>query len=111
VAVPELGNRNGFRNESCPLIRALHEAGLADTGTQTLSQVLAANGVNPAADGWSYLAAVTGISADGNKIVGYGYRNGGVEAFVAQIPSIPEPASLGLLMFATGLTLARRRRW
>jgi hypothetical protein len=48
-----------------------------------------------------------GISSNRNAIVGYDLRNGKQEAFVA---TIPEPTSLGLIVFAaTGLTLARRR--
>jgi probable HAF family extracellular repeat protein len=81
----------------------------AGSGMQQLGSVLAANGVNPAADGWTNLTAITGISADGHTIVGYGNRSGGFEGFVAVIPTIPEPGSVGLIAVAS-VTLLRRRR-
>jgi probable HAF family extracellular repeat protein len=55
----------------------------ADGGMRALWDVLLSHGVNPAADGWSSLYSVGGISADGNTIVGFGERNGQPEAFVA----------------------------
>ena len=52
-----------------------------------LWDVLLANGVDPAADGWTTARPANGISADGNTIVGCGPRNGNTEAFVAVIPT------------------------
>ena len=57
---------------------------------EPLWDVLLANGVDPAADGWTQLIRASGVSANGNTIVGYGIRNGNIEAFVAVVP---EPAS------------------
>src|SRR5205823_10163260 len=79
----------------------------AGSGMQDLYSVLAANGVNPAADGWTYLDNISGISDDGKTIVGYGNRSGGFEAFVA---TVPEPASLGQLFPLSATALLRRRR-
>ena len=79
----------------------------AGSGMQQLGSVLAANGVNPAADGWTNLTAITGISADGHTIVGYGNRSGGFEAFVA---TVPEPGYLALLIACGSAPLARSRR-
>jgi probable HAF family extracellular repeat protein len=61
----------------------------SDGGMERLWDVLVAHGVDPAADGWTSLYA-SGISADGNTIVGNGTRNGNTEAFAAFIPIAPE---------------------
>ena len=61
----------------------------ADGGMRALWDVLLSHGVNPAADGWTDLYSVGGISADGNTIVGFGERNGQPEAFVATL-AVPE---------------------
>jgi probable HAF family extracellular repeat protein len=64
----------------------------SDGGMERLWDVLLAAGVDPAADGWTGLLAAYDISADGSTIVGNGYRNGNIEAFVAVIPfSSPLP--------------------
>jgi probable HAF family extracellular repeat protein len=55
-------------------------------GMQRLWDLLLAQGVDPAAGGWSSLDRATGVSADGNTIVGYGTRNGNIEAFRAFVP-------------------------
>jgi probable HAF family extracellular repeat protein len=78
-------------------------------GMERLWDVLVANGVDPAADGWTVLSEATHISADGNTIVGNGIRNGNTEAFLAVIPIVPEPSSVALLGLAS-LSLLRRRR-
>ena len=57
----------------------------SDGGMERLWDVLLAQGVDPAADGWTNLEVASGISADGNTIVGWGTRNGNTEAFVAVI--------------------------
>jgi probable HAF family extracellular repeat protein len=75
-------------------------------GMQRLWDVLVANGVEPAASGWTSLDFAQAISADGKTIVGQGIHNGNQEAFVAVIP---EPSSLALLGFG-GTLLFRPRR-
>ena len=76
-------------------------------GMQRLWDVLLANGVDPAASGWTSLDFAQAISADGKTIVGQGIHNGNQEAFVAVIP---EPSSLALLGFG-GVLLIRPRRY
>ena len=79
----------------------------ADSGMERLWDLLLANGVNPAEDGWARLHQATGISTDGNTIVGFGQRNGNAEAFVAVIP---EPVALpSMLLGGSALLLLRRR--
>ncbi len=79
-------------------------------GMVPLWDVLLANGIDPAADGWTQLIRAWGVSADGNTIVGFGVRNDYLEAFVAVVP---EPASLALLAlglpFLVGRNLRRSR--
>jgi uncharacterized membrane protein len=64
-----------------------HEAVRWTTGNgmQRLWDLLLAQGVDPAAGGWSSLTEATAVSADGNTIVGYGTRNGNTEAFAAVV--------------------------
>jgi probable HAF family extracellular repeat protein len=62
----------------------------AGNGMQRLWDALLAQGVDPAAGGWSSLTEATAVSADGNTIVGYGTRNGNPEAFVAVVPVVPD---------------------
>jgi probable HAF family extracellular repeat protein len=78
----------------------------AGTGMQRLWDVLLAQGVDPAAEGWTALGFANAISADGNTIVGYGVRNGHAEAFVA---AVPEPGGLAVIALAA-LALCRRRQ-
>ena len=75
-------------------------------GMKRLWDVLLANGVDPAADGWTSLAYARAISADGKTIVGEGLRNGNQEGFVAVIP---EPSSLALLGLGGAFLLRPRR--
>ena len=59
-----------------------------------------------AANGWSYLKTVTGMNEAG-QIIGLGVRpNGDQEGYVL---SIPEPASLGLVLLASTAMLRRKR--
>jgi probable HAF family extracellular repeat protein len=78
----------------------------AETGMQRLWDVLLREGVNPATLGWSALDEVSGMSADGRTLVGYGERNGQAEGFVVVIP---EPTELSLVGCAA-IVLCRRRR-
>ena len=75
-----------------------------------LWDVLLVQGVDPAANGWTKLEAASGISADGNTIVGWGTRNGNTEAFVALIPE-PAAGALALLGVSSILLLRRRSLW
>ena len=77
----------------------------SDGGMKRLWDVLLVQGVDPAADGWTKLEVASGISADGNTIVGWGTRNGYTEAFVAVIGVVPEPAA-----GASHCSLSRRAR-
>ena len=77
---------------------------------ETLWDLLTGLGVNPAASGWTQLNRATGITPDGTAIVGFGTRNlDGTAVTEAFLVTIPEPASMALLLPA-GLTLLRRRR-
>lgn len=78
----------------------------ADAGIQPLWDVLRAQGVDPAAEGWTRLDYAFAVSADGNAIVGYGERNGDIEAFIA---TVPEPAALPVIALAA-LGLHRRSK-
>jgi probable HAF family extracellular repeat protein len=80
-----------------------------DGGMQNLRELLIAGGAT-GLTGWT-LNQATGVSADGNTIVGFG-RNpaGGTEAWAA---TIPEPSALMLLTLASFALLApwaQRRR-
>jgi hypothetical protein len=72
-----------------------------------LWDVLLVQGVDPAANGWTKLEAASGISADGNMIVGWGTRNGNTEAFVAVVP---EPSAVAILAASGALAVRGRRR-
>jgi probable HAF family extracellular repeat protein len=75
-----------------------------NNGMQRVWDVLLAQGIDPAADGWTVLNSAEAISADGKTIVGWGTRNDQAQAFVAVIP---EPASFTML--AIGLPLLAGR--
>jgi hypothetical protein len=78
-------------------------------GMQRLWDVLVAEGVNPAADGWHAFNVVRGISGDGSTIFGRGLYNGVEEDFLAFIPVVPELSSLALLALAAPALLCRSR--
>jgi uncharacterized membrane protein len=60
--------------------------------------------------GWT-LETATGISADGKKIVGNGLNPEGIPSgWIIDLTAVPEPSSAGLLAFAAGTILLRRRR-
>jgi probable HAF family extracellular repeat protein len=71
-----------------------------DRGLQRLWDRLAAQGVDPAANGWTALVSASGISADGHRIAGYGKRSGNTEAFLAHLDAIDQEPPL--------LTIANR---
>lgn len=65
-------------------------------GMQRLVDVLVAGGAT-GLDGWSLKYAV-GVSADGTRIAGVGINaDGGYEAFVAQVATVPLPGAAWLL--------------
>jgi probable HAF family extracellular repeat protein len=76
-------------------------------GMQSLWDYLIANGVDPSTRGWSSLNLASAISLDGSTIVGWGVRNGNVEAFRAEV--VPEPTGLSLLVLG-GISFLRRTR-
>jgi probable HAF family extracellular repeat protein len=76
-------------------------------GMQRLWDVLVANGVDPAATGWSTLFEAIDVSPDGRFIVGSGLRNGEEQAFLV---TVPEPSTFGLLLTAVATIATRRRR-
>jgi probable HAF family extracellular repeat protein len=78
-----------------------------DGGMQSLWDYLLANGVDPAASGWSSPNSASGISPDGRTVVGWGVRNGNVEAFRAVVP---EPTSLSPLALFGVMLLQRSRK-
>lgn len=55
------------------------------TGLRPLWDVLVEAGVNPAADGWGFLATAKAVSPDGRFVVGVGDHNGRPEAFIADL--------------------------
>ena len=76
-------------------------------GIESLWDVLLAHGIDPAAGGWTHLVRATGVSANGNAIVGFGARNGNVESFIAVVP---EPGCLSLFGLAVPALLCREVR-
>lgn len=79
-------------------------------GMQRLFDVLVAAGTTGLA-GWN-LKSVTGISADGTKLVGFGRNASGQnEAFLVNLAVVPLPAGVWLLASALGgLVVLRRQR-
>ena len=75
-------------------------------GMQSLWDVLLANGVNPALDGWTSFSVANHVSADGTHITGGGTRNGVSEAFLA---IVPEPNCVSALVLTAALARRRRR--
>jgi probable HAF family extracellular repeat protein len=79
-------------------------------GMSRLWDVLLSAGVDPAANGWTFLYNAYSINSDGTTISGTGVHNGNFEAFVAVIP---EPIGIGFgggAAVIAGLTLTGRRR-
>ena len=76
-------------------------------GMERLWDVLVKAGINPAESGWSVLSEARGVSLDGNTIVGFGFRDGNFEAFVAVVP---EPTTLCVLAAGAVVVLRRRRK-
>jgi probable HAF family extracellular repeat protein len=79
----------------------------SDGGMQSIWNHLLANGVDPADSGWTSLFLASSVSLDGNTTVGFGVRNGNVEAFRAVVP---EPEGLALLGVGSLALLFRARR-
>jgi len=82
----------------------------AESGPQLLLDVLLASGTT-GLTGW-HLDAVTGISGDGTKLVGYGHNAAGqTEAFLVNLATVPLPAATWLFGGALlGLASLKRRR-
>ena len=82
----------------------------ADTGMLPLRQVLLDGGAGAALQGWT-LTIASGISADGRTIAGQGINPAGaLEAWVATVDVVPEPAATALLAGWSTTLLLRRRR-
>jgi probable HAF family extracellular repeat protein len=79
----------------------------ADLGMVSLLDLLVQNGATNLA-GWR-LTEARGVTADGRTIVGTGFHDGRIEAFIA---TVPEPSAIGLIVAAAALCLliAARRR-
>ena len=76
------------------------------TGMRLLEDVLEDHGVD--LEGWDLLRA-TGVSDDGNKIVGYGrHPNGYIDGWLVTVPEPTTAVLFGIGMM--GLTAKRRRR-
>jgi probable HAF family extracellular repeat protein len=75
-------------------------------GMRDLRDVLIGHGLADDLSGWE-LTSATDISADGLTIVGYGFYMGEQRAWIA---TIPEPASVLVIVLGAGLALTRRRR-
>jgi uncharacterized membrane protein len=82
----------------------------ASSGMQRLWDLLLAQGVDPAADGWTVLSDATSISADGNTIVGYGTHNGNTEAFVATVPDPTTAVLFGISLICIAAASCGRVR-
>lgn len=81
----------------------------ATNGMQSLQVVLSALDVD--LTGWQ-LKEATGISADGNTIVGYGTNPSGfTEAFVAVIPEPSTALLVGLGLAVIGAARTRKKLW
>jgi probable HAF family extracellular repeat protein len=69
-------------------------------GIQRLWDVLVAQGVNPAADGWTVITDANDVSANGRTVVGYGKRGvSATQGFVARLdpPSFPVEMRLQII--------------
>lgn len=78
-------------------------------GTMSVEDYLTANGVG----GWDSnfeFSFVTGISSDGQWIVGWGRDGTNSVSWAARINSVPEPAGAGLLVAIAATGLCRRRK-
>lgn len=85
-------------------------AALWDTRTGSVWDINDIVSSQPDFTGWT-LETATGISADGKKIVGNGLNPDGTPSgWIIDLNAIPEPSSTGLLAFAIGSLLLRRRR-
>lgn len=72
-------------------------------GMRRLWDVLAGQGVDPSADGWSILTQASSVSSDGRYVVGFGTRDDHTEAFLADLGPVPDPApELGIPAYSAG---------
>jgi uncharacterized membrane protein len=80
-------------------------------GTRLLQDVLASQGVDLAATGWTRLIEARAVSADGRTIAGLGTRTGSDwEAFVVHLDAIPEPGTAVVFGLGCAVLLLRRHR-
>jgi uncharacterized membrane protein len=76
-----------------------------EIGMVNLRDLLVSQGASNLA-GWR-LSEARAVSADGLTIVGTGLHDGRIEAFIA---TVPEPSTMALAAFATGLPIIAFRR-
>lgn len=78
-------------------------------GVRLLQDVLASQGVDLAAAGWTHLIEARAVSADGRTIVGTGtHSSTSWEAFIVHLDAIPEPGTA--VVFGMGCVVLALRR-
>lgn len=86
-----------------------------NTGMQSLYDLLLAQGVDPADDGWSTSTWAAATSPDGRYVTGTGVRDGLETAFLIDVGPVPEPehgvgaTAMSLVAFAVRRKLRYRK--